>query len=406
MFRRLYAASCPNVETYAPSGGHDGGMGVLRRLFGQDPNRSPTGSRSTLRTWSDSVADFDRHLVYSGQHDLEIVGESNYQDSLWRVVGGQTAERVRVNVHAIVATEPDNPYDHRAVSVWIDGYKVGYFCREDAEAYQPGLVALSEETNAHVALSGVVTGGGLREDGLGFLGVWLYCTPADFGVEVVVPPAPWTLRGSIRTGLTEALLTDEADDSYDLSWMSGLPSDNVAAIKRLRALLRDDPDPIDRHFMYCELEERLYKSRGFSSALDDYDRACASHDVEMDGMRQALLAKFGVVPLLDTYRQMAVRQQKAKNWAEALRWAQRGLALYGDDAARPEAVDDLAKRTAAYSAKLAGAAAGAPRRPVVVDRVTATRTITETLTCDDCGTNWNRAVTRGRKPRLCPACEA
>lgn len=91
--------------------------------------------------------------------------------------------------------------------------------------------------------------------------------------------------------LTEALLTDEADDSYDLSWMGRLPSDNVAAIKRLRALLTEDPDPIDRHFMYCELEERLYKSRDvFSSALDDYDRACVSHDLEMDGMREALLA--------------------------------------------------------------------------------------------------------------------
>jgi tetratricopeptide (TPR) repeat protein len=382
-------------------------VGVFRRLFGQDQNRNPSDSRSAPRTWSDSVAHFDQYLLYSGQHDLEIVGESNYQDNLWRVVGGRTTERVRLDVQAIIATEPDNPHDRRAISVWINGHKVGYFCREDAQAYHPGLVALSEKEDAHVALTGVVTGGGLREGGLGFLGVWLYCTPADFGVEVVVPPAPWTLRGNIRTGLTEALLTDEADDSYDLSWLRSLPSDNVAAARRLRALLKDDPDPIDRHFMYCELEERLYKSRDvFSSALDDYDQACASHDVEMDGMREALLAKFGVVPLLDTYRQMAVRHQKAKDWAEALRWAQRGLALYGDDAARPEAVEDLNKRAAAYSARLAGAMAGAPRQPIVADRVTAPKAITETLTCEGCGANWDRAVTRGRKPRLCPACRA
>lgn len=76
--------------------------------------------------------------------------------------------------------------------------------------------------------------------------------------------------------------------------------------------------------------------------------------MEMVGIREALLAKFGVVPLLDTYRQMAVRQKKAKDWAEALRWAQRGVALYGKDAARPEAVEDLNKRLAAYSVKLAG----------------------------------------------------
>jgi hypothetical protein len=89
-----------------------------------------------------------------------------------------------------------------------------------------------------------------------------------------------------------------------------------------------------------------------------------------------------------------------------LRWAQRGLALYGDDAARPEAVEDLNKRAAAYSAKLAGAVAGAPRQPIVADRVTVPKAITETLTCEGCGADWDRAVTRGRKPRLCPACRA
>jgi len=61
----------------------------------------------------------------------------------------------------------------------------------------------------------------------------------------------------------------------------------------------------------------------------------------MDGIREALFAKFGKIPLLDTYRQMAIRQQKAKNWTEAIRWARRGLSLYGQDAARSEAVDDL-----------------------------------------------------------------
>jgi tetratricopeptide (TPR) repeat protein len=379
-------------------------MGILRRLFGEGEERVAVQARQASRSWTDLITYFDRHVVHAGSHDLEIVGESNYQEALWRVVGGQNSERVRVDVLAVVATEPDNPYDPNAISVWIDGRKVGYFCREDAQAYRAGLIKLYEENRAHVALNGVVTGGGLREDGrLGFLGVWLYCTPADFDVEVVVPPAPWTLRGNIMTGLTEAILTDEADDSYDLSWLSSLPSDKVASIARLRDLLKDDPDPIDRHFMYCELEERLYKSREvFTSALDDYDQACSLHDMEMDGIRESLLAKFGVIPLLDTYRQMAVRQQKAKNWTEALRWSQRGLALYGEDVARPDAVEDLRKRVSAYSAKLAGPVARTTTSSV--GRDTAPRAAIETLTCENCGTHWERAVTRGRKPRLCPAC--
>src|SRR5216684_2057199 len=53
-----------------------------------------------------------------------------------------------------------------------------------------------------------------------------------------------------------------------------------------------------------------------------------------------------------TYRQMAIRQQKAKNFEQALWWADRGLALYGESAARPEAVEDLRQRSATYRSKL------------------------------------------------------
>jgi tetratricopeptide (TPR) repeat protein len=330
-------------------------MGVLRRLLARQPESSTAEAvpASAIRRWSDTSARFARHVVYQGRHDLEIVGESNYQEALWRVVGGRTTERIRVDVEAVLAIESDNPYDSNAISVWIDGLKAGYLCREDAAAYRPGLFALEERESRPIALLGVVTGGGIREDGPGRLGVWLNCDPAHFGIQPIVPPPTSALRATMRTGLTEALLTDQEDDSYDLSWLQALPSDHLQAIARLRKLLREDPDPIDRHFMFCELEERLYRSRdAFTSALDDYDQACALHDREMDGIRDALLEKFGKVPLFDTYRQMAVRQQKAKNWAEALRWAQRGLMLYGDSAARPEAVDDLKKRVAAYAAKV------------------------------------------------------
>lgn len=61
----------------------------------------------------------------------------------------------------------------------------------------------------------------------------------------------------------------------------------------------------------------------------------------------------GQVPLLETYRQMAIRQQKAHNYSQALWWAERGIALYGNDCARPEAVEDLRSRAARYQAKLA-----------------------------------------------------
>ncbi|MFC0550509.1 hypothetical protein ACFFHJ_06395 [Planotetraspora thailandica] len=195
-------------------------------------------------------------------------------------------------------------------------------------------------------------------------------------------------------------MTDEADDSYDLSWLVQLPADHLAAIKRLRQLLKHDPDPIDRHFMFCELERRLYRSRdAFASALNDYDEACRQHDAEMDVIRESLLAKFGAVPLLETYTQMVIRQQKAKDWVAAIHWTERALALYGDQAARPEAVKDLTDRLAGYRAKLDGVR---PSKPSITKASSATGT--ETLTCQKCGQQFERQVAPGRKPKFCPSC--
>ncbi|HYV32007.1 MAG TPA: hypothetical protein VEO53_13000 [Candidatus Binatia bacterium] len=59
------------------------------------------------------------------------------------------------------------------------------------------------------------------------------------------------------------------------------------------------------------------------------------------------------MPLLETYRQMAIREQKAKHYEQALWWAERGITIYSDDCARPEAVEDLRQRAATYKAKLA-----------------------------------------------------
>lgn len=98
----------------------------------------------------------------------------------------------------------------------------------------------------------------------------------------------------------------------------------------------------------------MYKSRdSFTSALADYDDTCVRHDSEMESIRDALLSKWGSIPVLETYRQMAIRQQKANRYDGALWWAERGLELYGDNAARPEAVDDLSKRAESYRKRLA-----------------------------------------------------
>jgi hypothetical protein len=303
---------------------------------------------------------------------------------------------VRVDVCAVLKPETDNPYDSNAVSVWVDDRKVGYLSRDDARQYQPGLLALQREHGKPVALRGVMVGGGIREDGPGLLGVFLRHDPVDFGLKAssVSRSGP-----RMRTGLSDVAANDGADDHH-LSWMRELPEDGMRAIATLRKLLVRESDPLDRHFMYAQLETLLYRSRGvFGSALDEYDQACRRHDAEMDEIRQVFMTRWGDVPVLETYRQMAIRQQKAADFEQALWWAERGISVYGDAAARPEAVEDLRRRAAAYRARLTPV-----HQPFHVRVLPPGRPEIETLTCVVCSRDFQRDRVRGRKPMRCPEC--
>jgi hypothetical protein len=301
--------------------------------------------------------------LLDGSQILEVVGESFHQPDLWRLAGARPGgDRVLVDICAVLVAEDDNPYDADAVAVWVDGLQVGHLSRENAQLYRPGLLAQQEAQGMPIALAGVIAGGGMRSDGPAMLGVFLHHDPEDFGVprRRFAPPP----ESRMRTGLSDALATDAADNSYDLTWMTGLHSEDIRAIPYLRELLAHEKDLLDRHFMFVQLEAILYRCRSaFTSALSEYDEACRQHDAEMDGIRQACLDKWGTVPLLETYRQMAIRQQKAGNYSQALWWAERGIALYGRDCARPEALEDLRSRAAKNHAKLAdqGRATSSPR---------------------------------------------
>jgi hypothetical protein len=338
-------------------------MGLLDRLFKKPPTPGPIDFSVPGRVDAE---------LYEGDETLNVVGESYRQDTLWRIVGGRRAEPVRKPIVALLVPEPENEHDPNAIKVLIGGQPVGYLSRDDAAAYLPGLQTLiANNINGLVALKGTIVGGGQQLEGLGSLGVFLDHNPADFGIKetgarhitLANPPAGF----GFMTGLSEARTTDLEDDSYDLSWLDGLSPNVATAIKQLRTLLATVDDPIDRHYMLAELEHRLYGFRdAFASALDEYDDVCREHDEAMDEIRAALLAKFGKIPILDTYRQAGVRCQRARDWEAVRRWCERGLSVYGDNAAKPEFVDDLRKRLAHAMAKInAASPPERPRRPGV-----------------------------------------
>jgi hypothetical protein len=290
--------------------------------------------------------------LLEGHDDLEVVGESHRQENLWRLLGGQHRPevRVRMDVYAMLLAEDGNPFDVNAVSVWIDGLMVGYLPRDEARRFRPGLLAVQKREGKPIALEGVIAGGGMRDDGPGRLGVFLRYDPEDFGLAV--PPVAPYVDARLRAALGEDLAGSK-ESPYDLVWMHGLSDDDIRGIKVLRNAVATESNVIGRHFIYAELEAALYRCRHvFSSALDDYDEVCKQHDREMDSIRSACIAHWGKIPVLDMYRQMAIKLQKQHDYGQALWWAERGIALYGNDAARPDAMDDLRKRAIGYRAKV------------------------------------------------------
>ncbi len=365
-------------------------VGLLNRLLGRPPARRIGRVEATL---------------YTGHKTLEVIGESHHQETLWRIVGGIRRDPVRHPTFAVLMPEPENSYDRNAIKVLIGGEVVGYLSREDAALYLPGLLRLIQtSTNGLVALEGEIVGGGPREDGLGRLGVFLRHDPVDFGVSSDPVHDP----SGFRTGFSFAAATDLEDDSYDLSWSRSLSGNDTIAIKQLRTLLKSESDPIDRHYMFSELEDRLYKSRdAFASALDEFDAACEQHDAEMDMIRTALFDKFGAVPFIGAYRQATIRCQKAKDWPKMRGWAERGISVYGEEAARPEWVEYLRHRLEYAISKMEAANRPKPPRASASEAAPRSRHAVETemLTCAECGSTFERVRTRGRKPHTCPSCQ-
>jgi predicted Zn-ribbon and HTH transcriptional regulator len=297
----------------------------------------------------------------------------------------------------VLEPEPTNPVDPNAICVLIDDELVGYLAREDAQAYIDGLHALiSGCSTGCIGLRGVIAGGGIRDGRRGFLGVFLDHDPADFGVHHHFI----AMEGELRTGYSQARATDLADDSYDLSWGDTLPDDPWKAVDRIERLLVEERDPIDRHFMFAQLEKSLYRCRSsHADAFDRFDNACRRHDAEMDILRPVLIAKFGCVPVIEMYHQAVIRYQKAKDWDQMRSWAIRALSVYGDESARPEELVDLQKRVTYATAKLEApmrSEKSRSREPSVVAM--------EVLVCVTCGSSFERPRARGRKPRHCPRC--
>ena len=338
--------------------------------------------------------------VMPGDAQLHVVGESHNQDAL-RSITGSGSQQARVATTAVLFPEEDNQYDANAISVWIQGKKVGHLSREDAAAMRAGLLDLQTRVGGYVAVPGQIIAGGP----VGTLGVFLRFNPADFGLEAPARPASRPAEGGgVRTGFGLALSRDSGDDRYDLDWVATMPDDPAVAVSMLENRLETEAQPVGRHFLFAQFESYLYSMRDESGALERFDETCELHHAEMGVIAPALVEVFGGIPLLEVYKQAVIRHQKAHDWSQAVEWAERGIATYADHALNPADVEDLRVRLNKARAKLEQAAT--PRQPRA-PRAKATDEsppAIETLVCLSCGRTWERQRVRGRKPHYCPDC--
>jgi hypothetical protein len=112
-----------------------------------------------------------RLTLLRGDRLVNAVGESHYQDALREVSGAGGGEEVRFPCTAVLASEPDNPFDPNAVAVRVDGRLVAYLSRADAVGYRP-LVLDIEERGRAAACEAMIAGRGAAS-GTSNLGVFL-----------------------------------------------------------------------------------------------------------------------------------------------------------------------------------------------------------------------------------------
>jgi hypothetical protein len=102
------------------------------------------------------------------------VGESYYQDNLERICGPRTAEGVERRAKAVLVFEDDNPYDHSAVRVEIDGLKVGHLSKEMAPRFRLHMrMTFPKGIKGRMICDAEIRGGWSRPGSQGKYGVWL-----------------------------------------------------------------------------------------------------------------------------------------------------------------------------------------------------------------------------------------
>jgi hypothetical protein len=113
-----------------------------------------------------------RHWSDGGRFTVEVLGESRYRNAIVRLAGQHGDAKADARHTALLLPDDANPYEEKAVAVFLSGEMVGYLAQQDALAFRQ-LLARYEVTGRLTSTDGAVRGGGLWEGKRLAYSVWL-----------------------------------------------------------------------------------------------------------------------------------------------------------------------------------------------------------------------------------------
>lgn len=143
-----------------------------------DSVRSLFSRKALTQHSQDAPVQGGYHWPATGSFPVQVVGESFHRDSIQRIAGNAHGAKALVFCTAALMEEHDNEHDPNAVSVIIEGAKVGYLSRDQALRFRSVLahLDLKHPTTCNAVISGGRTDAERQRD---------FCIELDLDLESV-----------------------------------------------------------------------------------------------------------------------------------------------------------------------------------------------------------------------------
>ncbi|GGB94840.1 hypothetical protein [Pseudoduganella buxea] len=113
-----------------------------------------------------------RHWSDDGRFDVEVLGESRYRDTVLQLAGDHGDGPADARHQAILLPDDANPYEDKAVAVFVSGLMVGYLAPKDALVFRQ-LLAREDIAGQLTSCDAAIRGGGLWQGKRLAYSIWL-----------------------------------------------------------------------------------------------------------------------------------------------------------------------------------------------------------------------------------------